>query len=113
MGLHNTQNRDPLIGNERKTYRFVKPDHEGGGQALAGKPGDTPVKAAGDVDAQLQANSDRTIDAYFRGTIHNKGGKSYSRGIRIVMETALKGDKKVRRECVRVCVSHSPSSGCV
>lgn len=36
------------------------------GQALAGAPGKTPVKAAGDVDAQLAANSERTIDAYYQ-----------------------------------------------
>jgi hypothetical protein len=32
---------------------------------------------------------------YFRGTIHNKGGKSYSKGIRIKMEDRVRGDPEV------------------
>lgn len=35
--------------------------------------------------------SPRDIFAYFRGTIRNKGGHSYSRGIRIDMEQRLRG----------------------
>lgn len=33
--------------------------------------------------------SARDVFAFFRGTIHNKGGASYSRGIRIKMQAAL------------------------
>jgi len=40
-------------------------------------------------------NVKRTIFASFRGTIHNKGGKSYSRGLRIVMEGHLRKEKDV------------------
>ena len=32
----------------------------------------------------------KNVFAFFKGTIHNKGGKSYSKGIRITMENVLK-----------------------
>jgi hypothetical protein len=37
----------------------------------------------------------RDIFAYFKGTINNREGKSYSRGIRIKMAAALHGVKDV------------------
>mmetsp|Transcript_36753 Transcript_36753/g.87321 ORF Transcript_36753/g.87321 Transcript_36753/m.87321 type:complete len:263 (+) Transcript_36753:866-1654(+) len=40
-------------------------------------------------------NFERTVFASFRGTIHNREGKSYSRGLRIVMEQNLRGQKDV------------------
>eukprot|EP00898_Chlorokybus_atmophyticus_P000450 jgi/Chlat1/1405/Chrsp12S02053 len=52
----------------------------------------------------------RDIFASFRGTIHNKGGSTYSRGIRILMEQAYKNmtdvvfsepSSKCNRDCYR------------
>ncbi len=50
----------------------------------------------------------RDIFAFFKGTIHNRGGKSYSRGLRIVSEDLLKHEKDVvfgeqTSDCNRKC----------
>lgn len=54
----------------------------------------------------------RDIFAFFRGTIVNKGGSSYSKGIRIKMEAALRPHKDVvfaeqGSECNRQCYRDS------
>lgn len=51
---------------------------------------------------------DRDIFAFFKGTIHNRGGKSYSRGLRIVLEKLLKKEKDIifaeqTPDCNRKC----------
>ncbi|KAK9812939.1 hypothetical protein WJX72_006050 [[Myrmecia] bisecta] len=52
--------------------------------------------------------TERHYLAFFRGTIHNKGGKSYSRGIRIWLEERLRGHDDIIfteqvPECDRGC----------
>jgi len=56
--------------------------------------------------------SQRNIFAFFRGTIHNKGGASYSRGLRIKMEAQLRDKKDVvfseqTPDCDRKCYRDS------
>ena len=51
---------------------------------------------------------DRDIFAFFKGTIHNRGGKSYSRGLRIVLEKLFKDEKDIvfkeqTPDCNRQC----------
>ena len=50
----------------------------------------------------------RDLFAFFKGTIHNRGGKSYSRGLRIVLERLLKDEKDIvfkeqTPDCNRQC----------
>ena len=58
------------------------------------------------------AGPGRDIFAFFRGTIWNKGGKSYSRGLRIRMHEQLKGQADVIfgepvKECDKECYMRS------
>lgn len=67
-----------------------------------------------EADVELTSGKTRELDgernqlAFFRGTIWNKGGSSYSRGIRIKMADALKGVTDVtfgeaEKSCDRAC----------
>lgn len=59
---------------------------------------------------ELRSNDiQRTIFASFRGTIDNKGGKSYSRGLRIVMQKNLRWcPKQTRRHPSRFSFAGCP-----
>lgn len=51
---------------------------------------------------------DRDIFAFFKGTIHNRGGKSYSKGLRIILERLMKSEKDIvfaeqTPDCNRKC----------
>ena len=59
-----------------------------------------------------KAGPERDIFAFFRGTIWNKGGKSYSRGLRIRMHEQLKGQEGVIfdepvKDCDKDCYMQS------